>query len=66
MQRNFKRLSILGLVGALAVAAFGATALAAEEKNPCVLSKTALLRSALLALCVSTRMLKCVMWLFSI
>ena len=33
MQQNFRRLSILGLVGALAVAAFGATALAAEDKK---------------------------------
>ena len=63
MQQNFRRLLILGLVGALAVAAFGATALAVKIKNPCALSKTALLRSALSALCVSTRILKCVMWL---
>jgi hypothetical protein len=33
MQQNFRRLSILGLVGALAIAAFGATALAAENKT---------------------------------
>jgi hypothetical protein len=33
MQQNFRRLLILGLVGALAVAAFGATALAVEDKK---------------------------------